>query len=179
MALPRTEQVESAERSGRARVEAASDNGARQELTAVSSKIDAVLAAIEDGIRTPSTKRRLEELELRREQLEANLRRPQPGRSKVRLHPRLAELYREKVAALEEALNDVEERGEAAEIMRSLIDKVVLTPEKSDRKMNAKLYGALAGILALAGGESCTGPGKPMQLSLVAEEGLEPPTNGL
>jgi site-specific DNA recombinase len=179
MALPRTEQVESAERSGQARVEAASDNSARQELTAVSSKIEAVLTAIEDGIRTPSTKHRLEELELRREQLEANLRKPQPGRSKVRLHPRLAELYRGKVAALEVALNDVEERGEAAEIMRSLIDKVVLTPEKSDRKMNAKLYGALAGILALAGGESCTGPGKPVQLSLVAEEGLEPPTNGL
>jgi site-specific DNA recombinase len=135
----------------RARVEAASDNSARQELSAVSSKIEAVLAAIEDGIRTPSTKRRLEELEMRRERLEAKLRRPQPGRSKVRSHPRLAELYRGKVAALEVALNDVEERGEAAEIMPSLIDKVVLTPEKSDRKMNAKLYGALAGILALAG----------------------------
>jgi hypothetical protein len=154
----------------RARVEAASDTSARQQLSAVNSKIEAVLAAIEDGIRTPSTKRRLEELETRREQLEANLSKPQPGRSKVRLHPRLAELYREKVADLQEALNDVEERGEAAEIMRSLIDKVVLTPEMSDRMVNAKLYGALAGILALAGGESCTGPGRPMQLSLVAEE---------
>ncbi len=60
----------------------------------------------------------------------------------MRLHLRLAELCRRKVAALEEALNDVEERGEAAEIMRSLIDKVVLTPETSDRKVNAKLYGA-------------------------------------
>ena len=153
-----------------AQVEAARDNSARQELSAVNSKIEAVLAAIEDGIRTPSTKRRLEELEMRREQLEANLRRPQSGRSKVRLHPRLAELYRGKIAALEEALNDVEERGQAAEIMRSLIDKVVLTPEMTDRTVNAKLYGALAGILALAGGESCTGPGRPMQLSLVAEE---------
>jgi site-specific DNA recombinase len=76
-------------------------------------------------------------------------------------------------------LSDVEERDEAAEIMRSLIDKVVLTPEASDRKVSAKLYGALAGILTLAGNESCTGPSRPMQLSLVAEEGLEPPTNGL
>jgi hypothetical protein len=125
-----------------AQVEAARDDSARQELSAVHSKIEAVLAAIEDGIRTPSTKRRLEELEMRREQLETSLRRLQPGRSKVRLHPRLAELYRGKVVPLEEALNDIEERGEAAEIMRSLIDKVVLTPETSDRKVNAKLYGA-------------------------------------
>jgi hypothetical protein len=39
-----------------AQVEAARDDGARQELSAVDSKIEAVLAAIEDGIRTPIAK---------------------------------------------------------------------------------------------------------------------------
>jgi len=142
---------------------------ARHELAAVNAKIEAVLEAIEDGIRTPSTKRRLE-LEARREQLEANFQKPEATQLKLRLHPRLTEGYRRKVGAFEEALNDPEERGQAAEIMRSLIDKVVLTPEPSGRRVGAKLYGELAGILALAENEGRTGRFGPVRLSLVAEE---------
>jgi hypothetical protein len=39
-----------------------------------------------------------------------------------------AEIYRRKVADLELALNDDSIKAEAGEILRSLIDRVVLTP---------------------------------------------------
>jgi hypothetical protein len=54
--------------------------------------------------------------------------------------------------------------------MRSLIDKVVLTPESTDGRVAAKLYGELASILALAGNEGRTDPSGPVRLSMVAEE---------
>jgi hypothetical protein len=66
----------------------------------------------------------------------------------VRLHPQLAELYRARVAALEEALNDDADRAEAQGIIRALIDRVVLQPA-TDGGMQALLYGELAGMPAL------------------------------
>ena len=52
---------------------------------------------------------------------------------------------RDKVARLEEALNAEDTRLEAAEILRSMVDKVVLCP--ADGGMHAELYGDLAGII--------------------------------
>jgi site-specific DNA recombinase len=64
-----------------------------------------------------------------------------------RLHPNLAEIYRSKVAALHEALADEASRDEAFELIRSLIDKVVVTPTEGD--LHIDLHGELAGILSL------------------------------
>ncbi len=44
------------------------------------------------------------------------------------LHPNLVKLYKRKVANLEEALADPEIRSEAGEILRSLIDRIEITP---------------------------------------------------
>ena len=65
----------------------------------------------------------------------------------TRLHPNLAEVYRQKVAALHKAPADEASRDEAFELIRSLIDKVVVTPMEGD--MHIDLHGELAGILAL------------------------------
>ena len=55
------------------------------------------------------------------------------------------------MANLESALNDPEIRAEAAEALRSLIEKVVLTPDApSPDGLSALLHGELATILALA-----------------------------
>ncbi|MCK0100667.1 hypothetical protein MWU63_00010 [Pseudohalocynthiibacter sp. F2068] len=45
------------------------------------------------------------------------------------LHPNLAKLYREKVSNLAAALNTPGVQAEAAQSLRQLIDKNVLTPE--------------------------------------------------
>jgi hypothetical protein len=59
----------------------------------------------------------------------------------------LAEVYRSKVAALHEALADEASRDEAFELIRSLIDKVVVTPAEGE--MHIDLHGELAGMLSL------------------------------
>ena len=46
-----------------------------------------------------------------------------------RLHPNLAELYRQKVINLAESLNDVHTRLEAAECIRELIEEIRLVPD--------------------------------------------------
>jgi site-specific DNA recombinase len=49
----------------------------------------------------------------------------------VPLHPNLSRPYREKVAALHELLADETTRTEAVEIIRSLIDRIILWPAES------------------------------------------------
>jgi hypothetical protein len=50
---------------------------------------------------------------------------------------------------LAEALNAEENRAEAADLLRSLIDRLELTPN-ADRKLEIDLYGDLAEILRLS-----------------------------
>jgi site-specific DNA recombinase len=99
----------------------------------------------------------------------------------VVLHPNLAEVYRQKVARLEEALNKPDVRAEAAEILRSLIDRIVLRPRSEGDGMAAELVGDLAAILAMcaSGGSKDKRPGSGgpgRQLSVVAGRGFEPLT---
>jgi site-specific DNA recombinase len=56
-------------------------------------------------------------------------------------------VYRQKVAALHEALAVEGSRDQAFELIRSLVDKVVLTPVNG--KLRIDLHGDLAGILRL------------------------------
>jgi hypothetical protein len=82
-------------------------------------------------------------------------------------------LSAEKVQQLERSLNDPAIREEAADVLRSMIDRIELNP-RSDRKgVDAVLYGDLAVILALCAATDRKGklprtavPGS--QLSVVA-----------
>ena len=60
--------------------------------------------------------------------------------------------YRKEVARLHEALADEVHRYEAAEIVRGLVEKIVLNPlsENAETTMAIDLHGDLAGILSLA-----------------------------
>ena len=134
------------------------------ELKQVEKKLAAILSAIEQGIVTETTRTRLLELEGEKSALERQLSEPEavPYPS---IHPNLANLYRRKVAALEETLNDPGIRLEVSEILRSLIDKIVVTPEcqldgphrngdqlreEPPSKMSIVLWGELATIIGLA-----------------------------
>jgi site-specific DNA recombinase len=99
----------------------------------------------------------------------------------LRLHPNLPALYQKKVQQLAAALNEPGTASEAAEIIRGLIDRIVLTA--SDGILQARLYGDLAAIMACAEGNQLwpasnvpgsTGPGT--LLSVVAGAGFEPAT---
>jgi hypothetical protein len=68
----------------------------------------------------------------------------------VLLHPNMGAEYRKQVANLAQVLNREENRGEAADILRSLVDRIELRPNQQGR-LEIDLYGDLAGILTLAG----------------------------
>ena len=142
-------------------------------------KIASLIRAIEDGLYQPSMKARMAELEAEKAALEARLA-AAPEPPKVRLHPNLAGLYREKVAALEQALADPEIKAEAAEIVRSQIERITLTPNAEDG-LDVHLYGDLARILQLCEAGERTSerprtnvPGRGV--SVVAGAGFEPAT---
>ena len=94
------------------------------------------------------------------------------------LHPNIGAHYHRQVANLAQVLNREENRAEAAEILRSLVDRIELTPDQRG-KLEIDLYGDLAGILSLAGNKD-----KPLsesdpsvqQVKVVAGVGFEPTT---
>ena len=64
------------------------------------------------------------------------------------LHPSMADLYRSKVEGLAAALQRADTRLEASEMLRGLIEAIVLTPEKG--QLRIELRGNLAAMLAAA-----------------------------
>jgi site-specific DNA recombinase len=134
-------------------------------LARVERQIHAVIEAIKDGLRTPGMKEELFALEARKLELATAVEHsPAPA---PRLHPGLAEIYRRKVASLQEELNRPELRAEASVAIRSLIEEIRLVPENG--KLEIELAGDLAGILALAGGnKKPVSMGDGLQVTLVA-----------
>ena len=136
------------------------------ELDRVERQIRAVIDAIKDGLRTPSMKEELLALEARKRVLAAEVKlapAPQP-----RLHPKLADLYRQRVDRLHEELNRAELRSEATQALRGLIDEVRLIPENG--RLEIELLGDLAGIPALSAGNKkpVTENRDGLQVTLVA-----------
>ncbi|WP_376964582.1 hypothetical protein ABNQ39_27650 [Azospirillum sp. A26] len=121
-------------------------------------------------------------LEADKAQLLAAPQEPDAVLPSVLLHPQLSDLYRRKVEALEAALAGGEDSAEAMEMVRIMIDRVVLTPSPAGAGLNAGLHGELAGVLAVCKGAARMGkaqtherPGsfKPgRQVSVVAGAGF-------
>ena len=93
-----------------------------REFRDLGKKLEGLYDAIAEGLRTEGLKAKLEELEERQRQLKAKLK--EPSKLEPRLHPRLASLYRQKVADLHAALSDPDSKAEAAEILRGLIERI-------------------------------------------------------
>ena len=122
--------------------------GAREELKRLDHRKTRIIDAIAEGMPASSMRDEMIRLEARKDELSALLAtesEPEPS-----LHPAMAELYREGIAGLHEALRDPAMKEEAFGIIRSLIETVVLMPENGELKIELK--GALAGILHLASG---------------------------
>ena len=66
------------------------------------------------------------------------------------IHPNVAGIYRRKVERLAEALQRPQERAEAAEAIRALIERITLTPGPKRGEIVATLHGDLAKILEWA-----------------------------
>ena len=115
------------------------------ELQSLERKIASIVAAIEEGKYSRALGDRLADLERQRDLISARTVENRQGT--IRLHPRLADVYAEKVQQLEEALNEPSIREEAAEVFRSLVDRVELRPRHKGQGLEALLYGDLVEIL--------------------------------
>ena len=126
---------------------------AQSELATVSRKLDGLVDAIADGLRAAGLQQRLDDLESRKAVLQARIAGPAPP--PVRLHPNLAQLYREKVANLHAALADPELRAEALELIRGLIERVELHPAEDGFRI--ELVGEIANMVTLSAGAESVG----------------------
>jgi site-specific DNA recombinase len=107
-------------------------------------KLKALIDAIADGFRAKGLQGQLDELENRREALTASLDAPTPAQ--LRLHPNLAQVYRDKVARLHEALQSGPDAPEALERLRQIIERIVLTPVPDARGFEIELVGEIAAM---------------------------------
>ena len=148
----------------------------RRELTVVEREICKLIQAIKDGVSATSIKHELLALETRQSELHRKLDAPDMPEL---LHPRMADVYREKVSGLCEALAGEENRLGATTAIRGLIDAILLEPDGEQLKITLK--GNLAGMLGAAR-DSKRSPetGDLMvQIQMVAGAGFEPATFGL
>ncbi|MGC0321112.1 site-specific DNA recombinase [Bradyrhizobium sp. USDA 326] len=165
----------------RLRIERRTDQDAWQsELGRVEKQIRGIISAIKDGMYQPSMKVEMDALEARKAKLTdllANAEEPPPL-----LHPNMAEIYRQRISALYEGLQSEEEKAEAAEVFRTLVDQVTLVPHAE--QLAIVLRGDLAAILRFAAGkknpdflsEAGALDGLLSQASVVAGIGFEPMT---
>jgi len=95
-----------------------------------------------------SMKAKMDALEAQKAGLEAKLA-ALPAVRPVILHPGIADVYAAKVSDLANALNDAESRPEAVEILRGLIEKIVLRPDADAANGHVvELFGELGSILS-------------------------------
>jgi site-specific DNA recombinase len=122
--------------------------GKKRELTDVARKLNGLIDAIADGLRAPGLQQRLDELELRRKQLEQD--RAVGPTTPVRLHPNLAQIYRAQIERLQDALNKPDIRDEALQILRGLVERVSIRPAKTG--LEIEVVGEIAKMVELGNG---------------------------
>ena len=143
-------------------------------------RLGALIEAISDGLRAPGLQGKLDELERRKAEITRDLCAPVP--SPVRLLPNRGELYRGKVADLRSAVADPETRTKALEILRGLVERVVLHPV-DDGGLEVEPVGEIANTLGADAENKTAAPGGAAvptlyrtSVKMVAGTGFEPVT---
>jgi site-specific DNA recombinase len=133
--------------------------------------------AICEGVPAAKLKDRMIILEHRQQELEHKL--ATAKEDSVVVHPNMGRVYRRNVESLATALNGEDTRTEAADILRSLIDRIMVTPDLETGTPVISLEGNLAGILNLSQTAKNVAPVSQedvQQVELVAGVGFEPTT---
>jgi DNA invertase Pin-like site-specific DNA recombinase len=120
-------------------------SSAKSQITRIDARIDRLVDAIADGADALPLNAKIKDLEAQKAPIQDQLASGTVDAPLI--HPNLAKLYREKIETLADALEAQDTQAEAFEIIRSLVDKVVLTPV--DDELCIDLHGQLAGILQL------------------------------
>ena len=121
-------------------------SAAENEIERIEVRRKKLVESIMEGVPASEVRDELNRNAARREELKAKLAtadEPPPL-----LHPGMADLYRQKVTALAQALEQPETRTEASQALRGLIDAIVLTPNQGE--LQIELKGNLAAMLGAA-----------------------------
>ena len=151
----------------------------KRQLDDLGKKIGRIVDAIAEGTDTPSLRQALLSLEHDKAELEKTVARYQ-GSAFVKPAGLLdlATLFRRKVERLEESLAaEPTVTTQAADVLRTFIDGIVLHPRKKREAMPIEVH-AEPSALFLFGTDGDT-EDRNWMITVVAEEGLEPPTRGL
>jgi site-specific DNA recombinase len=101
---------------------------AERQLAETTRQLDGLITAIAEGLRAPGLQQRLDTLEQEKARLTSLI--SAPAVSPVRLHPGIADSWAKRIAELRHLLNQEEVRTEATEIVRSLIERVIMHPRE-------------------------------------------------
>ena len=155
----------------------------KAELVKIEKQIRGIIEAIKAGMFHESMKAEMDTLEARKTELNTLL--ADAPEDTPDILPSASAIYAKKVSALTKALNRKEERQEAAETLRGLIEKISLTPGPERGEIYATLHGELGKILnwterqAIGKAAKTTKPAADatgLSLSVVAGVGFEPTT---
>ncbi|NPD16707.1 recombinase family protein [Xinfangfangia sp. D13-10-4-6] len=117
----------------------------KAELVKIEKQIRGIIEAIKAGMFHESMKAEMDTLEARKTELNTLL--ADAPEDTPDILPSASAIYAKKVSALTKALNRKEERQEAAETLRGLIEKISLTPGPERGEIYATLHGELGTIL--------------------------------
>lgn len=123
--------------------------GARRELAAVERRLNEIMKALGEGYRSEAWKAELVTLDARKAALTTALAEPPlPA-----LHPRMAEVFRQKATTLATGLEHDEQRDAARQALRGFLDKIVVPPGNG----LLQVVGNLGSMLAAAQGRAQSG----------------------
>jgi site-specific DNA recombinase len=148
-----------------------------KELQDVERGIRRCLDFITGGDGDPgSVRNQLQRLEARKREIDADLRTQQDA-MEIAIHPNLPDLYRRKVAKLQQALQHEATRPQVLETIRSLVDRIDVMPGRKRGHCEVTIVGALAQILAFAHEKTTAASrGDGGTFLMVAGVGFEPTT---
>jgi site-specific DNA recombinase len=155
-------------------------HGARRrllkELQDVERGVKRCLDFITGGDGDPGSVRdELRRLEARKRDIDADLMARHDSEGIV-IHPNLPELYRNKVAKLQQALQHEATRPQVVESIRSLVDRIKIMPGRARGHCEVTVIGALAQILAFGQKTTAASTGGGGTSLMVAGVGFEPTT---
>ncbi len=172
----------------------ASLTAAEREIERIEVRRQKLIEMVMQGVPASEVRDEMTANAARREELKAKL--AAAAEPPPLLHPSMAQLYRQKVDGLVQALQGPDTRIEASEILRGLVDEIILTPTgaapvyrrgrratgaSDSGHLQIELRGNLAAMLSAATNAKAspeTGD-LELQVSLVAGAGFEPATFGL
>ena len=150
-----------------------------RELSDVETQISKLVDSIAAGVPAGTVAPKITALNDRKGQIEDELA-TLGAEPEVHIHPDLSAVYRRKVEELADALQHDATQSQAQDLIRSLIEKIVMTLQK-DGSLVPVVHGDLAGILSLCDMAQNTKPAlsaeeRASQVKLVAGAGFEPAT---